>query len=199
MKKLPRDFYLRPTLQVARDLLGKYLVRNLDGTLLVGKIVEVEGYTRDDPASHSFRGRTLRNDVMFWNGGHGYVYFTYGMYNCFNVVTDKKGVGAAVLIRAVEPIQGLETIRKLRGHARSDLDLASGPGKLCIAFAIDRRLNGSNLLGDDLFILEGEQLSKRDIVSTGRVGIRRGADRKWRFLIKGNRFVSKVKLPRQDE
>jgi len=193
MTKLPRAFYLRPTLQVARDLLGKYLVRNLGGEYLVGKIVEVEAYTPNDPASHSFVGKTNRNEVMFGEGGHAYVYFTYGMYYCFNVVTEREGIGAAVLIRAVEPVQGLEIMRKLRGNIKSDMELANGPGKLCLAFTIDKRLNSTDLLGDELFIVNGEQISQKDIFATSRVGVQRGVEKKWRFFIKGNKFVSRGK------
>lgn len=195
-KKLQRAFYLCPTLQVAPDLLGKYLVRNLAGEYLVGKIVEAEAYTSNDPASHAFIGQTKRNEVMFGEGGYAYVYFTYGMYYCFNVATERRGVGAAVLIRAVEPIQGLETMRRLRGNVKSDLDLTNGPGKLCLAFGIDKRLNGTDLLGDELFIVNGERISQKDILATSRVGIRRGVDKRWRFLVKENEFVSKRKPER---
>ncbi|MGD0038294.1 MAG: DNA-3-methyladenine glycosylase, partial [Bacteroidota bacterium] len=111
MKPLPRSFYLCPTLQVARDLLGKHIIRKIDDKLLIGKIVEVEAYCKGDPASHAFRGRTKRNDVMFWEGGHLYVYFTYGMHFCANVVTGNEGIGEAVLIRAVEPLAGIEMMK----------------------------------------------------------------------------------------
>jgi DNA-3-methyladenine glycosylase len=193
MTKLPRAFYLRSTLQVAKALLGKYLVRNLDGQTLIGKVVEVEGYMRSDPASHAFRGRTARNDVMFGQGGHGYVYFTYGMYHCFNVVTRAERVGEAVLIRAVEPLQGIEVMKRFRGNVKSNFELTNGPGKLCIAFGIDKRLNGVDLLGDELFITNGERVKTSQIQTTTRIGIQVGVEKKWRFFIKGNSFVSRGK------
>ncbi|MBF8294823.1 MAG: 3-Methyladenine glycosylase [Bacteroidetes bacterium] len=120
LRKLPRSFYLRPTLTVAKDLLGKYLVRQYKGRTLVGKIVEAEAYRgAHDPASHAYRGRTKRNDAMFREGGHLYVYFTYGMHFCVNVVTGKAGTGEAVLIRAIEPLKGIDVMMKNRLTARS--------------------------------------------------------------------------------
>jgi len=120
LRKLPRSFYLRPTLKVAGDLLGKYLVRQYKGQTLVGKIVETEAYRgRLDPASHAYRGRTERNDAMFMDGGHLYVYFTYGMHFCANVVTGKEGTGEAVLIRAIEPLKGIDVMMKNRLKTRS--------------------------------------------------------------------------------
>ena len=121
MKPVPRSFYLRPTLQVARNLLGRHIVRKVDTKLLVGRIVEVEAYCKRDPASHAFRGRTRRNDVMFWEGGHLYVYFTYGMHYCANVVTGNEGIGEAVLIRAVEPLAGIEVMKKNRYGSNKSL------------------------------------------------------------------------------
>ena len=134
--KLPRSFYLRPTLTVARELLGKFLCRRLRGKMLVGRIVEVEAYLgTKDPASHTYRGRTRRNDVMFWAGGHLYVYFTYGMHFCANVVTEAEGKGVAVLLRAVEPIKGISSMVRHRGLNGSSVavgtlrSLCSGPAR----------------------------------------------------------------------
>ena len=203
LKKLSRSFYLRPTLTIAKDLLGKYFVRTYNGRRLVGKIVEVEAYLGErDPASHAYRGKTKRNEVMFWEGGHLYVYFTYGMHFCANVVTREKGIAEAVLIRAVEPMQGIEMMRKNRGEKWSTgvlekwgnartVDLTNGPAKFCKAFAIQRKHNGTNLLGDEIFIAEGTYISKSKIVATTRIGIKNGMEKKWRFYIKENPCVSR--------
>jgi len=194
--KLPREFYLQPTLVVARSLLGAHVVSRVHGTELVGKIVEVEAYIGfDDPGSHAYRGETRRNSVMYGLGGHAYVYFTYGMHYCFNVVTEGEGFPAAVLIRAVEPELGIKVMRRLRrsGDSIPDVDLANGPAKFCQAFGIDRRLNGEDLLGERLFIVAGEHPAESsDIIATPRIGIRQGLDRNWRFFLKGNPYVSKA-------
>jgi DNA-3-methyladenine glycosylase len=198
-RKLPRSFYLRSTVVVARDLLGKLLVRKLRQKHLVGKIVEVEAYCEGDPASHSYHGMTGRNEVMFWEGGHLYVYFTYGMHFCANVVTREEGIGEAVLIRAVEPIVGLDTMRKNRGFSRDEdriWDLTNGPAKVCEAFGITRKHNGADLCGDEIWIARDSHqmthLSHPRILSSSRVGIRNGRNKKWRFYIEGNRWISKV-------
>lgn len=192
---LPRSFYLRPTLTVARDLLGKYLVRRVGKKFLVGKIVEVEGYLGDkDPASHAYRGKTKRNEVMFMEGGHLYVYFTYGMHFCCNVVTEEEGKGRAVLLRAVEPHEGIEVMRKNRSfepNRRDHWNLTNGPAKLCEAFGIRREMNGTNLLGQTIFLTEGEEVPRSKIGSSTRVGVKNGADEKWGFYVKGSRFVSR--------
>jgi DNA-3-methyladenine glycosylase len=213
LKKLPRSFYLRATLTVAKDLLGKYLVRRIGRERLVGKIVEVEAYLgENDPASHAYRGRTKRNDVMFWKGGHLYMYFTYGMHFCCNVVTEEEGRGRAVLIRAVEPVEGIEAMVKNRGftrqkeggHAGDEPDhwdytnVANGPAKLCKAFGIGRKENGTDLCGDETWI--GEVVNakpqtknpKRVVLSSSRIGIQEGREREWRFYLKGSRFVSRA-------
>ena len=211
-KKLPCSFYLRPTLIVAKDLLGKYLVRQLGQIMLIGKIVEVEAYLGEkDPASHAYRGKTTRNEVMFKNGGHLYVYFTYGMHFCANIVTEEEGIGHAVLLRAVEPIKGIEVMKRKRkftrqkdppdswrassGQASDEMDyrmLTNGPAKLCQAFGIERTENGTDLLGSVIFLSEGEKTPPSYIVSTTRIGITNGSEKKWRFYLKGNPFVSRT-------
>lgn len=197
-KKLPRSFYLRPTLTVAQELLGKHFVRKYHNATLIGRIVEAEAYCAGDPASHSFRGMTVRNEVMFWKGGHLYVYFTYGMHFCANVVTGRRGVGEAVLIRAVEPLVGIDTMHKNRGmpQLRQKLnDLTNGPAKFCQAFSIGRAQNGSDLLGDTIYLTEGEEIARSRILSSSRIGIRSGRDRQWRFLLENNPYVSRGKIP----
>ncbi|MBI3585558.1 MAG: DNA-3-methyladenine glycosylase [Ignavibacteriales bacterium] len=190
MNKLPRSFYLRPTLQVARDLLGKHIVRILNGKKLVGNIVEVEAYVGSkDPASHTYRGKTKRNEVMFKQGGHLYVYFTYGMHFCANVVTREEDIGEAVLIRAVEPIEGIDLMKKNR--AKDSFDLTNGPAKLCEALGIQREQNGTDLLGNEIYLLESKAIPKSSIGTSTRIGIRVGTEKRWRFFVKGNDWVSK--------
>ena len=194
LKRLPRSFYLQPTLKVARGLLGLFLVRKVGTRRLIGKIVEVEAYLGSkDPASHAYRGRTTRNDVMFWKGGHLYVYFTYGMHFCANIVTSDEGVAHAVLLRAVEPVEGIDIMRSNRKRPK-DSDpvlLCSGPARLCQAFGIGRKENGTDLCGDAIWIAEGAQATQRPkIVRSTRVGITVAKHHKWRFFIKGNSYVS---------
>jgi len=194
LKKLPRSFYTRPALLVAKDLLGKILVRKTGNIILTGTIVEVEAYRgAKDPASHAFRGKTKRNEVMFGEGGYLYVYFTYGMHFCANVVTGKKEVGEAVLLRAVEPINGVEAMRRKRRFAAGrmkDVNITNGPAKLCQAFGIERKENGTDLLGNKIFLVEGESIAKSIIGTSIRIGITRGKEKKWRFFVKGNKWVS---------
>lgn len=189
--KLPRSFYLRNTTTVARYLLGKYLVRRLGNQRLIGRIVEVEAYLGSrDPASHAYRGRTRRNDVMFWVGGHLYVYFTYGMHFCANVVTCEKGIAHAVLIRALEPVAGLEIMRRNRGRAAAR-DLCNGPAKLCQALSIRRAENGTDLCGLSIWIAARAGRAKKLKVSRStRVGITSGREHRWRFYLPESPFVS---------
>ncbi|MBI3004534.1 MAG: DNA-3-methyladenine glycosylase [Ignavibacteriales bacterium] len=193
MKKVPRSFYLRPTIQVARELLGKFLVRRLRGKLLIGKIVEVEAYRGVlDPASHAYRGKTKRNEVMFWEGGHLYVYFTYGMHFCANVVTRNEGIGEAVLLRAVEPVKGIGTMQRNRRKSRLETKkLTSGPAKFCQAFGITQKENGTDLMGNTIFIANGEKIARSQIGSSTRIGINVAMEKKWRFFVKGNVWVSR--------
>src|SRR5437016_10104771 len=153
-KKLPRHFYLQDTVTVARALLGCVLWRRRGRQLLAARLVETEAYLgANDAASHARRGlRSKRNESMYLEGGHAYVYFTYGMYWCLNVVTQEADIAEAVLLRAAEPVQGVESMRKRRPKAKRDYDLMNGPGKLCSALDIDRRLDGEPLDGDRLFI-----------------------------------------------
>lgn len=188
---LPRSFYLRPTLTVARDLLGKILTRIDHGVQLSGRIVEVEAYLGlSDPAAHTFKGKTKRNQVMFLEGGHLYVYFTYGMHYCANVVTEAEGIGHACLIRAIEPLEGLEVMRARR-KVKRDVDLTNGPAKLCQALGIDLRMNGTDLLGDEISIGDAPKINSALIGTSKRIGITKGAEHPWRFFMKGNAFVSR--------
>ena len=193
MAILTRDFYARDTVQVASDLLGRYLVRVKEGSRVVGRMVEVEAYRgSDDPASHAFRGLTPRNEPMFGEPGHAYIYFTYGNHYCLNVTTHKSGTPGAVLIRALEPLQGLTTMRRLRPKV-SDVELTNGPGKLTKAFGINKSLNRVDLTkAGALFITSGSEEALRTVRST-RIGIREGTDRLWRFYIANCPYVSKHK------
>jgi len=199
--KLKRKFYARPTLVVARDLLGKVLVRCYQGKLIKGRIIETEAYIgKDDPACHACSGMTERNKPMFGEAGHAYIYFTYGMHYCFNVVTEKEGFGSAVLIRAVEPLEGIDFIKKRRDGAKSakaplgrrridDKNLANGPAKLCQAFVLDKKLNGEDLLGNRLWVEDDgfwdRKLATAEAVvkKSPRVGIKEGLDKHWRFYL----------------
>jgi DNA-3-methyladenine glycosylase len=194
LTRLPRSFYLQPTLQVARNLLGMYICRRLGRETRVGRIVEVEAYLgKRDPASHAFRGKTSRNEVMFSQGGHLYVYFTYGMHFCSNVVTEDEEIGHAVLLRAVEPVAGLEAMRRSRGLRpdETSLSLCNGPAKFCKAFGIGRAENGIDLCGNEIWLAKDMNArSKPGIGISTRVGISNGRHHRWRFYIKGNAFVS---------
>lgn len=167
--------------EVARRLLGCILERELDGQILRGRIVEVEAYDQTDAASHSYRGKTERTAVMFGPAGHLYVYFTYGMHYCCNIVVGEEGHGAAVLIRALEPLAGLDLIRERR-HGRPDAELTDGPAKLCQAFSIDRRLNGHDLQTPPLRLLQAEPIPADRIITTPRIGISQAKDVPWRFV-----------------
>ena len=195
--KLPREFYTRPNvLHVARDLLGKLLVVPMrNGKRVSGRIVEVEAYRGpEDRAAHSYGGRrTKRTEPMYGIGGTAYVFFVYGMYYQFNVVTNVVDAPHAILVRAVEPIEGIELMRKRRGNQPDD-NLTNGPGKLSIALGIDRRLDGADLLGNKVWLEAGEKIARSRIASGARIGIDYAAewiDKPWRFWIKDNPFVSR--------
>jgi DNA-3-methyladenine glycosylase len=187
--RLPRSFFARPATDVAPDLLGHVLVRAFrDGTRAAARIVEVEAYAPDDPASHAFRGETPRNAVMFGRPGHLYVYFTYGMHYCMNAVAGRTGVGAAVLLRAGEPLAGLDGMRERRGRDRP-IELCSGPGRFAQALGVDRTDDGLDLVaGPAAWIERG--VRSEPIASGPRVGVHE-LDRAWRYWLDGNAFVSK--------
>jgi DNA-3-methyladenine glycosylase len=191
-KPLPRKFYERHTLEVAPDLLGMRLVRRLSGVELVGTIVEVEAYRgTNDPASHAYRGPTPRSRIMWGPPGIAYVYFTYGNHHCLNAVTEPEGSPAAVLIRAVRPLKGVEVMARNRGVQEPHL-LASGPGRLTQAFAITLEQNGCDLTQEgELFIAEGEPVERSLIATSPRVGVKAAKDWPWRFYIRGDRYVSR--------
>ena len=189
MKRLPRRFYARPAPEVAPDLLGKLLVKADDG--IVARIVEAEAYTDTDPASHAFRGPTLRNAPMFGPPGHAYVYFTYGMHWCMNTVTGEEGAGQGCLLRAAEPLEGLDVLRARRGAAK-DRDLLRGPGRLGQGFGLHREYSGVDLCGGGALYLADD--GDRPAVMTGpRVGVTKGADAPWRFWVADSPFVSAYK------
>jgi DNA-3-methyladenine glycosylase len=180
--KLPRTFYDRDTILVAQELLGKWLVHKSEGREQIGKIVEVEAYLGPhDLAAHSSKGLTARTKTMFGPPGHAYVYFIYGMYHCMNIVTEREGHASAVLLRAIEPV------KNIAGRTQ-------GPGLLCRAMQIDRRLNAHDLLSDDFFIAEPDAVKKCSIVKRPRIGVdyaKHWAKRRLRFYLKGNAFVSR--------
>jgi DNA-3-methyladenine glycosylase len=195
MRKLPRSFYLHDTVSVARALLGCVLWRRLDeGILLAARIVETEAYLgANDMASHARRGlRSERNASMYLEGGHAYVYFTYGMHWCMNVVTQEADTAEAVLLRGAEPVRGIEMMRERRPKAKKDWELMNGPGKICMAMDIDRRLDGESLRGDALWIAPRD-VEVNAIAVSPRIGIDNSGDAAaWplRFFILGNRNVS---------
>ena len=188
-RKLNREFYLRPTLDVARDLIGKYLVFKTGGKVLSARLVEVEAYIgENDPACHAAVGRTDRNDIMYGPGGYSYVYFIYGMYHCLNVVTENEGFPAAVLIRGAEPVEGVEIMLSQFDNKKNN-GLTSGPGKLCKAFGLSREHNGLDLVGDILFI-EDRGFRPARIENSSRIGIKKAVEKKWRFYEAGSKYVS---------
>ncbi len=195
MNRLDRAFFARDTLTVARALLGQRLVRLLDGERLAGHIVEVEAYIgEDDLASHARFGRTRRNAPMYGPPGHAYVYFIYGMHHCLNVVTDREEFPAAVLIRALEPLEGSEMMRLWRRGA-PDGQLTNGPARLCQALAIDRRFDGADLCAPDalLFIERDVHVPDEAVIAGPRVGVRgdeRARTVPWRFYVRSRHAVA---------
>lgn len=195
--KLSRSFYDRPTLTVARELIGARLVRRYRGRRLSGTIVETEAYLGPaDVASHASHGPASRAAPMFGPPGHAYIYFTYGMHYCMNVVTEGKDSGTAVLLRAIEPLEGIAAMRRLREQrsgrvAIPEVQLTNGPGKLCQALGLDKTLNEADLGGEIVWIERGESGPARRIATTARIGISNGREHPWRFYDTASRFVSR--------
>jgi len=195
MPRLDRTFFARDTLSVARELLGQRLVRAWSGQRISGRIVETEAYIgQDDAACHASHGRTARNAVMFGPAGHAYVYFVYGMHYCFNIVTEVEGFAAAVLVRALQPIEGLEAMRSRR-RGRSDDELTNGPARLCSALVIDRALNDADLVtGDELWVEEDDPVPDAWVSTGVRIGVRgvtRARTVPWRFWVRDDPYVSR--------
>ncbi len=200
-KILKQNFYKHDTLTVAKDLLGKFVVRKIGGKKMVGKIVEVEAYCGPrDLASHASRGKTERTKIMFGHPGFAYVYMIYGMYYCFNIVTESHGYPAAVLIRAVESVND-RNHRENRRNVINHIPATNGPGKFCKAFRIDKKMNGVDICRNrarpvpPLWIEDrGMKIKKADIVAAKRIGVeyaKEYKDKLWRFYIKRNEWVSK--------
>jgi DNA-3-methyladenine glycosylase len=188
---LSKEWYSKDTITIAKELLGKYLVHESAEGITVGKIVETEAYLgKNDPASHAYKGESKRTIAMFGDPGHAYIYFTYGMYYCFNVTTAEKGVGEAVLIRALEPIEGIELMQSRRQKVTDNIHLCSGPAKLVLAMGITKDLYGHDLTKKPLLIEEREN-KEFEIITTTRIGISLAKELPLRFYIKGSQFISK--------
>jgi DNA-3-methyladenine glycosylase len=193
---LPQTFYRQDTISVAKKLLGCYLVHLEGEETTLGRIVETEAYLVHDPAAHSFTGKTKRNAVLFGPVGYAYVYFIYGLHYCFNVVTGEEGMGEAVLIRALEPLQGIPVMRKRRRTEKLTL-LCNGPARLAEALAITLSYNGMSLFDGPLQMWSSDSLSSSapiddaDIVQTTRIGIAKARESSLRFYLKGNGYISR--------
>lgn len=195
--KLPESFYERKNVvKIAQELLGKGLFTKINGIVTGGIIVETEAYSWKEKGCHAFGGKkTARNEIMFDNGGHAYVYLCYGMHNLFNVVTHTEGTAEAVLVRALEPTIGIEEMKLRRSDPKNPYHLTSGPGKLTKALGIDRTFNGKYLLNTDVWIEDlGVIVKNKDIIASKRIGIdyaEEDANLPWRFTIKDNKWISK--------
>ncbi|MGH3342635.1 MAG: DNA-3-methyladenine glycosylase [Carbonactinosporaceae bacterium] len=192
-RRLPRSFFDRPVLEIAPDLLGRVLVHDAPRGAVVLRLTEVEAYDgENDPGSHAYRGQTARNAVMFGPPGHVYVYFTYGMHFCMNLVCSPPGRAAAVLLRAGEVVAGVELARHRRPTARSDRELARGPARLTRALGVARELDGADACseGTALRICEGRPAAPGQIRTGPRTGVARGGGRPWRFFVAGEATVS---------
>lgn len=189
--KLGKDFYLQQTKQAAIGLLGKILVYNSSLGRVSGKIVETEAYLGSrDEASHSYSGRTLRNKAMFEEGGILYIYKSYGIHHCLNIVTEDEGVGSAVLIRAIEPIEGIQIMQNNR-ELTDIMKLCKGPGNLCKAFGLTLDNNFETIINDEIYILNNKEIPQIAVKSTKRVGISRSKELLLRFYIKKSKFISR--------
>jgi DNA-3-methyladenine glycosylase len=190
-RRLTRADVPSATGALARFLIGTLLVRKFDdGQLVTGRIVETEAYLADDPASHSFRGRTERNRTMFGNHLHAYVYFIYGTVYCLNVSSEAAGVGAAVLIRALEPLDGIAIVRARRRPGVAERDLLRGPGRICLALNIDRRFDGADLETDARLWLADDGSVRPAVGASARIGLTRAAEVHQRFYACGSRYLS---------
>jgi DNA-3-methyladenine glycosylase len=188
---LNKEFYLRSPEIVAKELLGKILVKKTDKEILSGMIVETEAYlSKNDQASHSATGLSNRNKMMFEQGGILYVYKIYGIHHCINVVTEDNGIGSAVLIRAIEPIDGINSMKILRNTSEIN-NLTNGPGKVSQAFDFNLIDNGKSLESDEISIYDNERISESEIITTKKIGITKSVDLPLRFYLKSNSFVSK--------
>ncbi len=193
-KSLTQEYFLRKTEDVAKSLIGKYLVRIKDGIILVAKIVETEAYlSTGDESSHSARGITARNKVMFEKGGVIYVYKIYGMHYCTNIICEYKGKGCGVLLRAAQPILGLEKMAENRGSCNIRT-LCKGPGNLSKAFGFTLQDYGSSACSKDLFIQNEGDISEDEILTTPRIGIKKSAKLPLRFILRSSQFVSGKKI-----
>ncbi len=200
MTPYPATFFRRDTITVARDLIGDRLVREQSGGERgVGRIVETEAYTQDDPAFHGWNLYDAETDTVRREGraadlfaapGRGYVYLIYGMHWLLNVVTEPEGTGGAVLIRAVEPLAGVEQMRARRGDKHRDVDLTNGPGKLCEAFDVDDEFHNADLTQAPLYFAEGEAIDDDRLVTSARIGLSKGVEREWRFFLQDHPYVS---------
>ncbi len=178
-------FFTRGAPEVARDLLGRVVRTEFEGEVTGGRIVEVEAYRQDDPASHCYGGPSRRNRAMYLEGGHLYVYFVYGMHHCMNVVTGREGYGEAVLIRAIEPVEGIDIMRRRRGAKVKERDLANGPAKLVIALGVGPNQYGIDLRNPEspITLHEGTPVEEERVLVTPRIGISKGVETLWRWVI----------------
>ncbi len=193
---LPENFFTKDVFTVAKELLGKYFIKTEENNTLIAKITEIEIYTLDDPASHSFNGKKNRNSVMFNGGGNLYVYFTYGMYFCANIVTGELNEGSAILLRSMEPIEGIETFALRRFNKteiteKEKLNLLNGPGKIAIGFNITKSLNGHKLQTGSIIIADPLEDPNFEIGLSKRIGITKAIDLERRLYIKNNKYLSR--------